>query len=160
MARVAVRHVAEVFDSAAVVLAPDASGRLNHPAGSPLEKSFRGADLSVAQWVVDHGECAGSGRTPAGRAGHLPAAARDPPDARRARRATDQSATHLLPEQRRLLETFAGQIALALERAALGEEAATARIAAETEGLRNTLLASISHDLRTRSRSSPEPPAR
>ena len=31
----------------------------------------------------------------------------------------------LLPEQRRLLETFAGQIALALERAALGEEAAT-----------------------------------
>jgi len=34
MARVAVRHVAEVFDSAAVVLAPT-QRRLNHPAGSP-----------------------------------------------------------------------------------------------------------------------------
>jgi two-component system sensor histidine kinase KdpD len=55
----------------------------------------------------------------------------------------------LLPEQRHLLETFAGQIALAWERSALGEEAATSRIAAESESLRNTLLASISHDLRT-----------
>jgi two-component system sensor histidine kinase KdpD len=48
-----------------------------------------------------------------------------------------------------LLETFAGQIALAMERAGLAEEAETARVTAETESLRNTLLASISHDLRT-----------
>jgi two-component system sensor histidine kinase KdpD len=40
-------------------------------------------------------------------------------------------------------------VALALERAELAEAAETARVAAETEGLRNTLLASISHDLRT-----------
>jgi two-component system sensor histidine kinase KdpD len=55
----------------------------------------------------------------------------------------------LLPEQRHLLETFAGQIALALERAVLADEAERARVRAETESLRNTLLASISHDLRT-----------
>jgi two-component system sensor histidine kinase KdpD len=55
----------------------------------------------------------------------------------------------LLPEQRHLLETFAGQTALALERARLAESAETARVAAESESLRNTLLASISHDLRT-----------
>jgi two-component system sensor histidine kinase KdpD len=55
----------------------------------------------------------------------------------------------LLPEQRHLLETFAGQIGLALERARLAEIAETTRVAAESEGLRNTLLASISHDLRT-----------
>jgi two-component system sensor histidine kinase KdpD len=55
----------------------------------------------------------------------------------------------LLPEQRHLIETFAAQIALALERARLQEEAEQARVTAETEGLRNTLLASISHDLRT-----------
>src|SRR6202021_3695712 len=54
----------------------------------------------------------------------------------------------LLPEQHHLAETFAGQIALALERARAQEEAESARIAAETESLRNTLLASISHDLR------------
>jgi len=55
----------------------------------------------------------------------------------------------LLPEQRHLLETFAGQIALAVERAQMAEEAEIARVAVETESLRNTLLASISHDLRT-----------
>jgi two-component system, OmpR family, sensor histidine kinase KdpD len=36
-----------------------------------------------------------------------------------------------------------------VERANLAEEAETARVSAETESLRNTLLASISHDLRT-----------
>ena len=55
----------------------------------------------------------------------------------------------LLPEQQHLLETFAGQIGLAIERARLAEDAESARVAAETESLRNTLLASISHDLRT-----------
>ena len=55
----------------------------------------------------------------------------------------------MLPEQRHLLETFAGQIALAVERSQMAEDAEHARVAAETESLRNTLLASISHDLRT-----------
>jgi two-component system sensor histidine kinase KdpD len=48
-----------------------------------------------------------------------------------------------------LLDTFAGQLGLALERAQLAERAEAARVAMETESLRNTLLASISHDLRT-----------
>jgi len=55
----------------------------------------------------------------------------------------------LLPEQRHLLETFAGQIGIALERARLTEAAEAASLDAERESLRNTLLASISHDLRT-----------
>src|SRR6185369_12375348 len=45
--------------------------------------------------------------------------------------------------------TFASQIGLALERARLAEVAEAAGLAAERESLRNTLLASISHDLRT-----------
>jgi two-component system sensor histidine kinase KdpD len=150
MARVAVRHIAEVFDSSAVVLTPDSHGRLKYPGGSPLESSFHGADLSVAQWVFDHGQRAGLGTDtlPAAPAVYLPLAGTHrslgvlcvlPTNRRRI----------LLPEQRHLLETFAGQIALAWERAALGDEAAAARIAAESESLRNTLLASISHDLRT-----------
>jgi two-component system sensor histidine kinase KdpD len=54
----------------------------------------------------------------------------------------------LLPERLALLDALAGQIALALERAHLAELAAEARAAAERAVLRNTLLASISHDLR------------
>jgi len=50
---------------------------------------------------------------------------------------------------RRQLETFAGQIALALARTRLAAEAEHARVGAETERLRNALLTSVSHDLRT-----------
>jgi two-component system sensor histidine kinase KdpD len=54
-----------------------------------------------------------------------------------------------VPEQQRLLETFASQIALALERAQLGADAKRSELSAESERLRNALLAAISHDLRT-----------
>ena len=150
LARVAVKHVAETFASRAVVLVPDKNGRLQHPLSEPLPASLRTADLSVAQWVFDHNAAAGLGTDtlPAALAQYLPlkgsgrtlgVLAVQPTQRRRL----------LLPEQHHLLETFAAQIALALERADLAEEAEISRISAETEGLRNTLLASISHDLRT-----------
>jgi len=55
----------------------------------------------------------------------------------------------LTAEQGQLLATFAGLIALALERVRLADQAEAARVAGARESLRNTLLASISHDLRT-----------
>ena len=58
-----------------------------------------------------------------------------------------EGAAHLLPAQRTLLDALTGQITLALERARLAEVAAESRAAAERAALRNTLLASISHDL-------------
>jgi two-component system sensor histidine kinase KdpD len=56
---------------------------------------------------------------------------------------------HLAGEQRRLLESFASQAALALERAQLAEKASQAQLLRETEKLQTALLNSISHDLRT-----------
>jgi two-component system sensor histidine kinase KdpD len=53
------------------------------------------------------------------------------------------------PEQRRMLDTFAAQIALALERVHYVEIAQDALISMESERLRNSLLSAISHDLRT-----------
>ncbi len=150
MARVAVRHVAEVFQCQAVVLLPATDGKLHYPGEPPLESSFRHADLAVAQWVADHGRPAGLGTDtlPAARGLYLPLGEEGrtvgvlgvlPSNVRRV----------LLPEQSHLLSTFAGQIALALERARLAEIAEASSLAAERETLRNTLLASISHDLRT-----------
>ena len=150
MAHVAVRHVAEVFQCQAVVLLPDANGRLLYPGEPALESSFRRADLAVAQWVTDHARRAGLGSDT------LPAAAGLYVPLGDERRTVGVLAVLpenprrvLLPEQSHLLETFAGQIALAIERARLAEVAEQSTVAAERETLRNTLLASISHDLRT-----------
>jgi two-component system sensor histidine kinase KdpD len=112
--------------------------------------SLEHADLSVAQWVFDHGQPAGLGTDtlPAAPAQYLPMIGTDRTLGVLAVRPT-QARRLLLPEQRHLLETFAGQIALAVERSQMAEHAEQARVAVETESLRNTLLASISHDLRT-----------
>ncbi len=150
LARVAIKHIAETFASRAVVLVPDSRSRLQRPQSAPEQGSLLTADLSVAQWVFEHSTPAGMGTDtlPAAAAQYLPlkgstktlgVLAVEPTQKRRL----------LLPEQRHLIETFAGQIALALERAGLQEQAESARVDAETESLRNTLLASISHDLRT-----------
>ncbi|MBS0247079.1 MAG: sensor histidine kinase KdpD [Proteobacteria bacterium] len=52
-------------------------------------------------------------------------------------------------EARALLDTLSEQTAAALDRASLAREMVSARTATETERVRNTLLASISHDFRT-----------
>lgn len=150
LARVAVSHVAEVFQCQAVVLLPNPEGKLTYPRDPPLEKSLHGADLAVAQWVLDHGRQAGLGTDtlPAAPALYVPLQEGGKPLGVLAVLPTNQRRI-LLPEQRHLLETFAGQIGLAVERAQLAETAEGARLNAERESLRNTLLASISHDLRT-----------
>ena len=155
MARVAVKHVAEVFESRAVVLLPDATGRLRAPSAAPLPESFRNSDLAVAQWVLDHGRAAGLGSDTltASPGLYLPMQGGSMANASRALGVLAVLPKNprrvLLPEQRHLLETFAGQVGLALERARLTEAAEATRVSAESERLRNTLLASISHDLRT-----------
>jgi two-component system sensor histidine kinase KdpD len=55
----------------------------------------------------------------------------------------------LSPDQRRLLEALAGQAAVAIERTRLVREMEQARLLTETERLRDALLSTISHDLRT-----------
>jgi two-component system sensor histidine kinase KdpD len=150
MLRIAVKHVAQVFESQAVILLPDRDGRIRYPRAGGTNASLRGADLSVAQWVFDHAEPAGIGTDtlPGASAHYLPLPGSQaligvlailPANARRV----------FVPEQQRLLETFASQIALALERAQLGAAAKQSELSAESERLRNALLAAISHDLRT-----------
>jgi len=150
LARVAIRHVAETFAGEAVVLIEGPDGRLSYPTVPPVAGSFAHADLSIAQWVHDHGRPAGLGTDtlPAAPAQYVPLAGTGRTLGVLAVRPS-QRRRLLLPEQRHLLETFAGQIALAIERAQMAEAAEHARVSAETESLRNTLLASISHDLRT-----------
>jgi two-component system sensor histidine kinase KdpD len=63
--------------------------------------------------------------------------------------AKDKGTPPLDSEARALLDTLSEQAAAALDRAVLTREMVSARTATETERVRNTLLASVSHDFRT-----------
>jgi two-component system, OmpR family, sensor histidine kinase KdpD len=148
--RTAVRHLNSEFGSRNVILFPDANGRVGYPAGRTMPESLHDADLSVAQWVMDHNEIAGQGTNtlPGAEAIYFPLSNKEnmlgvlvllPVNLRRV----------FLPEQRKLLDTFLGQIAQAITRVRLTEQARKTQVEMEAERLRNSLLSSISHDLRT-----------
>jgi two-component system sensor histidine kinase KdpD len=145
----AIQKVATQFQSRAVIMLPDSTGMVDapqHPFAFPLDEAERG----VAQWVFDHCEPAGLGTVtlPGGRATYLPLLGSKgslgvlgvlPEDAPQ----------WLEPDQRQLLEAFANQTALALESSLLAEQSTSDRRRADEERLRNALLSSVSHDLRT-----------
>jgi two-component system sensor histidine kinase KdpD len=148
--RAAAGHIAEVFGRSVAVLLPAPGGHLVRRTGALDVGPEGGSELAVARWVQEHGQVAGHGSAtlPGARALYLPL---------RGARGTvgvlgiEPRAGEGLsaPEQLHLLETFAAQTALAIERVALVEEAQQARVQSETERLRNSLLSAVSHDLRT-----------
>src|SRR5882724_8714627 len=156
----AARHISTVFESRVALLVPQASGRLapwprgtgeaSRAAGEPALFVPDAREAGIAQWVYEHHHLAGLGTTtrPRAEALYLPlVAARGTVGVLGVRPA--QPRRVLPPEQGAWLETFASQIALALERVLLAEEAQQAQRQVETERLRNALLSSVSHDLRT-----------
>jgi len=148
--RTAVRHLNSEFGSRNVILFPDANGLIVYPKAPSMRESLHAADLSVAQWVLDNNEIAGQGtHTLAGaEATYFPLSNGEavvgvlvllPVNLRRI----------FLPEQQKLLDTFLQQIAQAITRVRLAEQAKKTQLDMEAERLRNSLLSSISHDLRT-----------
>ena len=146
----ALRHIGEVFPGQLAVLLPDESDRVAARRTDPAEFAMDASELGVAQWVYSHGELAGLGTAtlPGARALYLPLiGSRGAVGVLGVSPAEPRSVER--PEQLHQLETFGNQMALAIERAQLGEEAQRAEVRAEAERLRNSLLSSVSHDLRT-----------
>lgn len=145
----AVRAVETQFRTHVLFYFPTVEGRLEPWGGaSPMasDETHRG----VAQWVFDHGQAAGQGTgvLPASTALFLPLKGVRGTLGVMALR-SEEGPLWQEPDQRHLLESFANQTALALERAALSAEAQATRLKAERESLRNAILSSVSHDLRT-----------
>jgi len=145
----ALRHLEPLFQAQACILLPDAHDKLHSPTPLPSHNDLP-LDAAIAQWVYDHQQPAGMGaQSLAGAPMHyLPLKA---PMRTRGVLALRPRQKRLLflPEQARLLETLAGQIALALERVHYVEVAQDALVRMESERLRNGLLSALSHDLRT-----------
>ncbi len=133
-----------------VLLLPDPEGAISVAAGYPPEDSLEPADVAAARWTYDNNRPSGRG------ADTLPGARRLFMPLRTARGPigvvgldTERPGPLLTPEQRRLYDALSDQAAVAIERVNLVAEVETAIRAAEADRLRQALLTSISHDLRT-----------
>ena len=141
------RFIASTFQARSQLLLPDETLRL-----TPLTKPAAAItwDDAIARWSFDKGQPAGAGTDTLPGVPYqilpLKSAARtwgllvvEPANLRQL----------MIPEQQRLLETFTLLVASALERLALTASEEQARLNSERESLRNSLLAALSHDLRT-----------
>jgi two-component system sensor histidine kinase KdpD len=141
--------VGPTFGARTVLLLPGADGRL-HPAEDGGAGGIAALDAGIAQWAFDHGTGAGLGTDtlPGSPVFYMPLVA--PMRTRGVLAIEPETPRWLLaPEQRQQLDTFAALAAIALERVHYIEVAQDALVKIESERLRNSLLAALSHDLRT-----------
>lgn len=150
IAAIGTRHLGTTFNARAIILFPDAAGSVKPAAAAagslrPGEAMLRIAQLVFERKVTtgyDEGAITSAGvrylplRAPLRTRGVLVLVPAD-------------AAERLIPEQEQLLQTFAAQIALAIERVHYVEVAQGALVAIESERLRNSILSAISHDIRT-----------
>jgi two-component system sensor histidine kinase KdpD len=143
-------HLAKVFDASGMILLKRPDGTMQSLRAAASTALLEFTDTAIADWVFTQQAIAGVGTDtlPAANAIYLPLNGtlgkvgvlvvhrnnRRPP---------------LVSEQQRLLEAFANQIAVAVERDELRRAAHSSAYAAQEERLRSSLLSSISHDLRT-----------
>lgn len=138
-----IQVIKQEFGGKVELLLPSLDEQLQPPALADI-------NLAIAQWAFDHHAEAGFEtntlpkhhylyvplNAPVRIRGILAIAPRQPYDL-------------LIPEKKQLLETLTSLIAIALERIHFAEVARKVMIQVESEQLRNTLLSTISHDLRT-----------
>jgi two-component system sensor histidine kinase KdpD len=150
LAHLAAKHLREVFDSQIAIFLADSDKRLRLQRGDELYFEFDPKEAGVAQWVFEHNERAGLGTDtlPGASALYLPLLGSAGSIGVVAVRPTESSRL-LDPDQLHLLESLLNQVALAIERTRLSEEAQQAHVRVETERMRNAILSSVSHDLRT-----------
>lgn len=153
---IGMRHVSEVFRAQVAMLLPDSADKVRQKLDTTAADSAtflldaKALDTDVAQWVYDQQKPAGRGTDtlPAAAALYLPL--RAPMRTRGVLAVLTRDPAELdVPEQKRMLDTFAAQIALALERVHYVDIARDALVSMESERLRNSLLSAVSHDLRT-----------
>ncbi|MCB0239430.1 MAG: DUF4118 domain-containing protein, partial [Anaerolineae bacterium] len=146
------QHVEHTFGRDAAILLPLEIGedRL-HIAAASDRLELPEDELAVADWVYRRGEPAGRNTTtlPAANLRYLPLKTIRGVIGVLGVAAPNEPQRNLSPEQRRLMDAFASQSALALERSELAMQARQAEVLQVTEKLQSALLNSVSHELRT-----------
>jgi len=146
----ATRLAEETFARRITIFLPGEGGMIPSGVRAADELTVPEGEHGIVQWVLDHGEKAGKSTQT------LPGASALYVPLKGARKVfgvmaiiPDAFGTILSAELENLLEVFASQTALAIERAVVASTARDAEVRVETETLRTSLLSAVSHDLRT-----------
>ena len=148
VAKTIISHISQTFSREVAIFLPE-GGQLKLYSASPGLVVAEN-ELAVATWTFEHGQLAGRGtdtlpdasmhyqplKTTRGVIGVLGVKPASPN-------------SYMSPDQRRTLDAFVNQVALAIEGARLSEQARQTELLEATEKLQTALLNSISHDLRT-----------
>ncbi len=146
---VAVKQIRETFAADACLMVRDEGGRFSgepHPASTlPLNAK----EESVAAWAFQHRQAAGrfTETLPDSEALHLPLLTGGDIEGVLAVRFS--TATPPSMRRRELLEAFAGQIALTIQKDRLAQATHNAQVAAQSDRLQRALFDTISHELKT-----------
>jgi two-component system, OmpR family, sensor histidine kinase KdpD len=133
----------------AVVVLLEQDGDLALTAAWPPEDALDAAPMTAARWAFSHGEPAGADTSTLPIVPWYFVPLRIGDKTLGVIGVKSEGIAPLDSEARALLDALSEQTAAALERASLARDMVSAKTATETERVRNTLLASISHDFRT-----------
>ena len=150
-------QAADTLGRRVMVLLPDEHNQLmvcaEHEAGTVLEQDTGypiadSSEAAVAAWVFTHCEAAGhsADTLPSAEYLYLPLFTQERIVGVLGIKIIEKLIT---PEQRRLMEAWAGLAAIAIERVQLTEKAREAALLLESDKLKSTLFNSVSHELRT-----------
>ncbi len=148
VARIATEQAEEVFHAPVVLFLPD-EGRIDFARRSTDQLPLPRTEERAAQWVLDHKEMAGRGTRHFGDSPALYLPLKGAGETVGVMAVLRRDAGPLSDDEKSLLEVFANQAALSIERTRSQTAAEAARIRMHTEEMRSSLLSAVSHDLRT-----------
>lgn len=144
VAEIGARFLTSEFGARSALLVADEQDRLH-----TVEGATASVDTAVAQWAFDRGEEAGRGTDSLPASACLVLPLKAPMRVRGVLVIEPPGPRPWGLEQRRLLQTCASLLAISLERIHYIDVAQSSTVQIESERLRNSLLSTISHDLRT-----------
>jgi two-component system sensor histidine kinase KdpD len=148
VAKTIIDHIGQIYSREVALFLPENNDLKLYMASQDL--SVAENELAVANWAFEHNQQAGRGTDT------LPDASMHYQPLKTTRGVIGVlgikpigTNTYLSPDQKRILDAFTNQVALAIEGAQLVEQARQTELLEATEKLQTALLNSISHDLRT-----------
>ncbi|MFA7276692.1 MAG: sensor histidine kinase KdpD [Pseudobdellovibrionaceae bacterium] len=142
------KHLGDALEGRALIWIKQDDGRLDVKGGEP--EGDRLKEESVADWATQHKQSAGMGTNtlPAAQAYYQPVLGIAYSYGVISYTPSGEK-SDISESERDVLETFASLLASSLDRITAAHQAENLRIDNQAENVRNTLLSSMSHDLRT-----------